>query len=230
MDNYSINTKCVQAGYTPGNGEPRQIPFKDGWREDPVYAARNPIEITSVRNTSPYVEIDSNGDIVWNYSMRFIYIKNDTPVGDVYIKAYNKNYPNNYVIRRLYVSEYLSPIGRIKMWLGFKKDDSDDLPRYGITELPVNFVYESDYYSTGSIEWKYTEGTEYGRLTCDTYRLWKTSLDSMLKLNYPYDYRYMSIFLYDQSQPNNLIKPEDKYDIGFWRCGFDYSGYGGYAT
>ena len=23
---YSINTKCVQAGYTPGNGEPRQIP------------------------------------------------------------------------------------------------------------------------------------------------------------------------------------------------------------
>ena len=27
MDNYSINTKCVQAGYTPGNGEPRQIPI-----------------------------------------------------------------------------------------------------------------------------------------------------------------------------------------------------------
>ncbi|MDO5302925.1 MAG: O-acetylhomoserine aminocarboxypropyltransferase/cysteine synthase [Clostridia bacterium] len=26
MDN-SINTKCVQAGYTPGNGEPRQIPI-----------------------------------------------------------------------------------------------------------------------------------------------------------------------------------------------------------
>ena len=25
--NYSINTKCVQAGYTPGNGEPRQIPI-----------------------------------------------------------------------------------------------------------------------------------------------------------------------------------------------------------
>lgn len=24
---YSINTKCVQAGYTPGNGEPRQIPI-----------------------------------------------------------------------------------------------------------------------------------------------------------------------------------------------------------
>ncbi len=22
----SLNTKCVQAGYTPGNGEPRQIP------------------------------------------------------------------------------------------------------------------------------------------------------------------------------------------------------------
>ncbi len=27
MDNYTINTKCVQAGYTPGNGEPRQIPI-----------------------------------------------------------------------------------------------------------------------------------------------------------------------------------------------------------
>lgn len=26
-DNYTINTKCVQAGYTPGNGEPRQIPI-----------------------------------------------------------------------------------------------------------------------------------------------------------------------------------------------------------
>ena len=23
----SIGTKCVQAGYTPGNGEPRQIPI-----------------------------------------------------------------------------------------------------------------------------------------------------------------------------------------------------------
>ena len=37
---YSINTKCVQAGYTPGNGEPRQIPivqsptFKDNTSED----------------------------------------------------------------------------------------------------------------------------------------------------------------------------------------------------
>ena len=27
MDNYKINTKCVQAGYRPGNGEPRQIPI-----------------------------------------------------------------------------------------------------------------------------------------------------------------------------------------------------------
>ncbi len=27
MDEYKINTKCVQAGYTPGNGEPRQIPI-----------------------------------------------------------------------------------------------------------------------------------------------------------------------------------------------------------
>ena len=27
MKEYSINTKCVQAGYTPGNGEPRQIPI-----------------------------------------------------------------------------------------------------------------------------------------------------------------------------------------------------------
>jgi len=27
MDNYKLGTKCVQAGYTPGNGEPRQIPI-----------------------------------------------------------------------------------------------------------------------------------------------------------------------------------------------------------
>lgn len=27
MDNFSLNTKCVQAGYQPGNGEPRQIPI-----------------------------------------------------------------------------------------------------------------------------------------------------------------------------------------------------------
>ncbi len=27
MNNYKIDTKCVQAGYTPGNGEPRQIPI-----------------------------------------------------------------------------------------------------------------------------------------------------------------------------------------------------------
>ena len=27
MKNYDIETKCVQAGYTPGNGEPRQIPI-----------------------------------------------------------------------------------------------------------------------------------------------------------------------------------------------------------
>ncbi len=27
MNDYKINTKCVQAGYTPGNGEPRQIPI-----------------------------------------------------------------------------------------------------------------------------------------------------------------------------------------------------------
>ena len=26
MSDYKMNTKCVQAGYTPGNGEPRQIP------------------------------------------------------------------------------------------------------------------------------------------------------------------------------------------------------------
>ena len=24
---HSINTKCVQAGYAPGNGEPRQVPI-----------------------------------------------------------------------------------------------------------------------------------------------------------------------------------------------------------
>ena len=27
MSNYRIETKCVQGGYTPGNGEPRQIPI-----------------------------------------------------------------------------------------------------------------------------------------------------------------------------------------------------------
>ena len=27
MSNYNLDTKCVQAGYTPGNGEPRQIPI-----------------------------------------------------------------------------------------------------------------------------------------------------------------------------------------------------------
>lgn len=27
MSNFSIDTKCVQGGYTPGNGEPRQIPI-----------------------------------------------------------------------------------------------------------------------------------------------------------------------------------------------------------
>jgi O-acetylhomoserine (thiol)-lyase len=27
MSHYSINTQCVQGGYTPGNGEPRQIPI-----------------------------------------------------------------------------------------------------------------------------------------------------------------------------------------------------------
>lgn len=27
MNDYKINTKCVQAGYTPGNGDPRQIPI-----------------------------------------------------------------------------------------------------------------------------------------------------------------------------------------------------------
>ena len=27
MSDYRMNTKCVQGGYTPGNGEPRQIPI-----------------------------------------------------------------------------------------------------------------------------------------------------------------------------------------------------------
>ena len=27
MSDYKINTRCVQGGYTPGNGEPRQIPI-----------------------------------------------------------------------------------------------------------------------------------------------------------------------------------------------------------
>ena len=26
MNDYRMGTKCVQAGYMPGNGEPRQIP------------------------------------------------------------------------------------------------------------------------------------------------------------------------------------------------------------
>ena len=27
MSDFRMETKCVQAGYTPGNGEPRQIPI-----------------------------------------------------------------------------------------------------------------------------------------------------------------------------------------------------------
>ena len=27
MSEYRMGTKCVQAGYTPGNGEPRQVPI-----------------------------------------------------------------------------------------------------------------------------------------------------------------------------------------------------------
>lgn len=27
MNDYRMGTKCVQAGYTPGNGEPRQVPI-----------------------------------------------------------------------------------------------------------------------------------------------------------------------------------------------------------
>lgn len=27
MSKYKINTRCVQGGYTPGNGEPRQVPI-----------------------------------------------------------------------------------------------------------------------------------------------------------------------------------------------------------
>ena len=27
MNEYRMGTKCVQAGYKPGNGEPRQIPI-----------------------------------------------------------------------------------------------------------------------------------------------------------------------------------------------------------
>ena len=36
MNNASINTKCVQAGYRPGNGEPRQIPIIQSttWKYD----------------------------------------------------------------------------------------------------------------------------------------------------------------------------------------------------
>jgi len=36
MSDYKMNTKCVQAGYTPGNGEPRQIPIYQSttWKYD----------------------------------------------------------------------------------------------------------------------------------------------------------------------------------------------------
>ena len=27
MSEYNLGTKCVQGGYTPGNGEPRQVPI-----------------------------------------------------------------------------------------------------------------------------------------------------------------------------------------------------------
>ena len=27
MNTYHMGTKCVQGGYTPGNGEPRQVPI-----------------------------------------------------------------------------------------------------------------------------------------------------------------------------------------------------------
>ena len=27
MDNYQIETRCVQGGYRPGNGEPREVPI-----------------------------------------------------------------------------------------------------------------------------------------------------------------------------------------------------------
>lgn len=40
------NVPLLKEGGLLENGEPRKIPFKDGWREDPVYSARNPIEIT----------------------------------------------------------------------------------------------------------------------------------------------------------------------------------------
>ena len=42
MSNFRIETKCVQGGYTPGNGEPRQMPiyqsttFKYSTSEDMV--------------------------------------------------------------------------------------------------------------------------------------------------------------------------------------------------
>ena len=46
MSDYQINTKCVQGGYTPGNGEPRQIPiiqsttFKYNTSEDMIWKRR----------------------------------------------------------------------------------------------------------------------------------------------------------------------------------------------
>ena len=46
---YSINTLCVQGGYTPGNGEPRQIPIVQSttFKYDSSDACKTPPAIPS---------------------------------------------------------------------------------------------------------------------------------------------------------------------------------------
>ena len=38
MSEYKLNTRCVQGGYTPGNGEPRQIPIIQSTTLSPIPA------------------------------------------------------------------------------------------------------------------------------------------------------------------------------------------------
>ena len=56
MKDYTIGTKCVQAGYTPGNGEPRQIPI--------------------VQSTTFYTYIYQKNTIILIVSLSKIYVKN----------------------------------------------------------------------------------------------------------------------------------------------------------
>ena len=63
MSDYTLNTKCVQAGYTPGNGEPRQIPiiqsttFKYDTSEDmsKLFDLEHPVIFTAVYRTQQMI-------------------------------------------------------------------------------------------------------------------------------------------------------------------------------